>query len=633
MYKKIVILFCVLLFGNLNSNGSFLLHKVEKQQLTDTSFNSHHYVIEDTVIVKKGKVDRLNLGVNFPLGATQKWVRLTIQNQDSVAAEIIVELTNPFLKKVRFYTVNTHGVVDSLITGATFEYQHRYKSYPNFLKEISIPGKSHIECVMNIQTGNISGDFKLLVWNKEKRVEYKTVETQYLSYFFVINCSFIFLIGIAILMTRQRYHLYYFLYCLFGFFYIYAEVGLGFKNLWYYWPKFQEVSVFFIANIYQVFGLLFVKKYFKIPNRFKFFDIIFVALVIAGVLCEFFVLGVLIFKTEIPIWFTVFNTVLFMISGISVFIIALIFSRIKNFRSDSIWFLIGFTPHAISILQLCLRPFGLFNSKWELWFKHFVPIYIDTIHPPNLLLWATLWEMVIVFWLMIKRLERLYIENNTMTTQLATQKEKNMNTLLLGIEKERQRIAHELHDGSGVALSALKMKLNILNEKLKGNNQNENIEILMKDVDGIYEDIRNISHNLMPKTLSKLGLFPAIEELINQFKIAAPNIKFSYFRKAEFSFLSDTAKLYLFRIVQELLTNIVKHSQAKEVTLQIIKYNDALMLSMEDDGKGFDRSTKKNGIGLTGIESRIQMLGGELLIDSAPEKGSFISISIPLVNL
>ena len=163
--------------------------------------------------------------------------------------------------------------------------------------------------------------------------------------------------------------------------------------------------------------------------------------------------------------------------------------------------------------------------------------------------------------------------------------------------------------------------------------KNENIEILMKDVDGIYEDIRNISHNLMPKTLSKLGLFPAIEELINQFKIAAPNIKFSYFRKAEFSFLSDTAKLYLFRIVQELLTNIVKHSQAKEVTLQIIKYNDALMLSMEDDGKGFDRSTKKNGIGLTGIESRIQMLGGELLIDSAPEKGSFISISIPLVNL
>lgn len=227
----------------------------------------------------------------------------------------------------------------------------------------------------------------------------------------------------------------------------------------------------------------------------------------------------------------------------------------------------------------------------------------------------------------------MYEENNTMTEQLSFQREKNMTTLLSGVEQERQRIAQELHDGSGVALSALKMKLNVLKENIDSSKAENNIGALMKDVDRIYEEIRGISHNLMPKTLSKLGLYPAIDELINQFRIAAPQIKFNYYRKGNVPVLAENAKINIFRIVQELLTNVVKHSNAKEVSLQLIKHNNSLMISIEDDGTGFDTREAKKGIGLTSVESRVQILNGNLSIDTAPQNGTFISIFLPIISL
>ncbi len=361
----------------------------------------------------------------------------------------------------------------------------------------------------------------------------------------------------------------------------------------------------------------------------KVFDV----LVALGILFGVLVLYVMLFHRIQPLWIIFLNLLLFFLSALLICFVAVFSIKIKRLRADSLWFIVGFAPHAYCIFLQCLRPLGFFSDNQELWFAHFVPVYIETIYPPNFLLWAVLWEMVIVFWLIIKRLERLYNDNKSMMQQLALQKEKNMGTLLVGIEEERQRIAQELHDGSGMALSALKMKLHLLKEKEEVRSEYETIGMLMDDVDRIYDEIRNISHNLMPKTLSKLGLYAAIDELVNQFKIAAPHIHLNYYRKTNVNYFTETTKIFIYRILQELLTNIVKHAAAKDVTLQIIRHSDVLMLTIEDDGMGFDMRTKKNGIGLTSIKSRVQLLGGELSIDTAPQNGTFISISIPVSHL
>ena len=596
--------------------------------------NNKVYALQDTIYINKNEFAKSrNYGFNLKSGSQTQWIRLTVYNTDTTETEAIAELTNPFLNHVKFYALIAGNISDSLITGSGYDFSRRYKEHPNFLYSMLIPAKSAIHCYISIQTGNVSGDFRLIVWNKEKRNEYQLSETKYLSYFFIINISFLLLIGLAISLTRQRYHWYYFIYALFGFIYIYAEVGLGFKNIWPHHPKVQSICILLIANIYQIFGLLFVRKYFNTAERLPVTDKILNILIITGLAFEITVAGGLLFQYTLPKWFVLVNTLLFVLSGFAVFLVAALSVKFKTLRSDAIWFIIGFTPHAICILQLCLRPFGLFNNNNETWFKNIAPVYIDTLHPPNLLFWAVLWEVVIVFWLIIKRLKRLYEENSIMMKQLAFQREKNMSTLLSGIEKERQRIAQELHDGSGVALSALKMKLHILKENRAPESHVQHISGLMKEVDRIYEDIRGISHNLMPKTLSKLGLYPAIDELVNQFRTAAPQIKFSYYKKTSANHFSETAKINIFRIIQELLANVVKHSEATEVTLQLIKHSDSLMISVEDDGKGFDTREVKNGIGLTSVESRVQILNGTLSIDAAPQNGTFISVFLPVTGL
>ncbi|GAB3010380.1 hypothetical protein GCM10027051_10140 [Niabella terrae] len=591
-----------------------------------------NYIIHEPIQTGSALDHNAAYGFNMSLGYQPKSILLHLYNPDSVTSESVIELTNPFLSAVHFYTTDNRGNQDSLLTGARYPFSRRPKNHPNFQFPVKLAPGASVDCRITIEVGTASGDFRLLVWDKEKRNEYQLLETKYLSYFFIINLSFLLFIGIAILMTQQRFHWYYFIYVVFGFLYIYAELGLGFKNIWPEKPRLQASSILLIANIYQVFGLLFVRKYFSTANRQQFCDRLLTGLIVAALLFECIVAGNLLLARHLPKWLVQVNTILFILSGISVFITAGLSMRSKSLKWDAGWFIIGFTPHAISILQLCLRPFGLFNNTNESWFRGIAPVYLDTIHPPNFLFWSVLWEVIIVFWLIIKRLRRLYEVNMNMTRQLAFQRERNMQKLLSGVEQERQRIAQELHDGSGVALSALKMKLQVLKEQ-KDQYTTDKITALMKEVDRIYEDIRGISHNLMPKTLSKLGLYPAIDELVNQIRIAAPQINFNYYRKTSTNHFSENAKINIYRIIQELLTNVVKHSGAQEVSLQLIKHNDKLMISIEDDGSGFDTRETRNGIGLTGIESRVEMLSGNLSIDATPQNGTFISIFLPLENL
>lgn len=632
MYPKkkfvLLIVFWLLFLANSFSQNLKLI-----PQFADTKTSST--IINDTLQINNRNNQIIyTKSFNLRLSSENRLLRYTLKNNDSIPTNIIMELTNPFLYKVRFYTIDSLGIKDSVLIGAAFPFYKRQKEHPNLQYEIHLEGKETLTCLIQIETGAISGDFRLMVWEKEQRIRYQILETKYLSYFFLINISFLFLIGISILLTKQRYHWFYFIYALFGFIYIYAEVGLAFKNIWPHRPLLQSLCILLIANIYQMFGLLFVRKYFNTSAKRLLFDKLLVMLILTGLLFELIITGALIFSKPLPTVFIQINTLLFIFSGLYVFYVALTSIKYRYLKSDSIWFMIGFTPHAISILQLCLRPFGLYVGWSESMFKNIAPIYIETIHPPNFLLWSVLWEAIIIFWMIIKRLKRLYEENNTMIEQLAMQREKNMQTLLTGIENERQRIAQELHDGSGVALSALKMKLHVLKDNYNNNPQSANdVSSLMKEVDRIYEDIRNISHNLMPKTLSKLGLYHAIDELVNQIRTAAPKIKFNYYRKINISNFNENAKINIYRMIQELLTNVVKHANANEVSLQLIKHNDSLMISIEDDGVGFDTRATKNGVGLTSIESRVQILNGNLSLDSAPQNGTFISIFLPLKSL
>lgn len=205
-----------------------------------------------------------------------------------------------------------------------------------------------------------------------------------------------------------------------------------------------------------------------------------------------------------------------------------------------------------------------------------------------------------------------------------------MNALLEGQEQERKRLAREIHDGIGPILSTVKMNLSGIEDEIETLNHSlgEKFRKSYNMIDEAANDLRSISHNLMPKLLSDFGLVEALEthcEKINDTR----GIAVDFIHSGKVGRLDMVTELALYRISQELINNTLKYAMAKKITLQLIKRDSNIQLMYEDDGQGFNHKKVHKGLGLMNIENRTKALAGEVVIDSQPGKGMTATIEIP----
>jgi signal transduction histidine kinase len=195
----------------------------------------------------------------------------------------------------------------------------------------------------------------------------------------------------------------------------------------------------------------------------------------------------------------------------------------------------------------------------------------------------------------------------------------------------------ELHDHIGQIMTSLKINLEILNDELKTANPGlvSKTKTIEQRVVETLKEIKNISHGLRPSILDALGLVASLRELFNDIQ-KGTDIEIKFFNKAIPKRLNPEKALTIYRIVQEGLTNIIKHAQAKEVFVNLTKKDKKLLLSVEDDGVGFDvdkamKVTKRRGpLGLLIMRERAEQPDGEFTIESKIGKGTHLLVEIPL---
>ncbi len=214
-------------------------------------------------------------------------------------------------------------------------------------------------------------------------------------------------------------------------------------------------------------------------------------------------------------------------------------------------------------------------------------------------------------------------------------KEVRANELLNAELRERKRIGEELHDGLGQILSVLKLTLTSLQRKLLPEQPKQN-ELLLNAIDltdNAFSELRNISHNLAPIFLQEKGLVASIKSLLEpllESKKFRLNMDFSDVRSS----VDSIAELTIYRVIQEVINNIIVHSEATEINFQLLENDDEVMIMIEDNGKGFDISNNKgNGIGLKNIRSRIDNIDGTVHIDTALGRGTIVTIIVPVKQL
>jgi two-component system NarL family sensor kinase len=203
-----------------------------------------------------------------------------------------------------------------------------------------------------------------------------------------------------------------------------------------------------------------------------------------------------------------------------------------------------------------------------------------------------------------------------------------LEALIDGEEKERKRIAQELHDGLNGDLSAIKYRLSTLEESGLSAIDTENLTKVINMIDDSCAQVRSISHNLMPSSILDFGLIETVKEYCVKIN-NSDNFKIDFQFFGSYIALSKKSETIIYRIIQELVTNILKHSKATEAMIQFNYRTDELFITVEDNGIGFDKNAISAGIGHKNVQTRIDFLNAQLDVDSS-SVGTSYTISIDL---
>ena len=206
-------------------------------------------------------------------------------------------------------------------------------------------------------------------------------------------------------------------------------------------------------------------------------------------------------------------------------------------------------------------------------------------------------------------------------------KERQLTMVIETQERERARIAQEIHDGVLQRMGGVLLQARNLAETYQAG-ENKHTQELIKNLENSNHELRSISHQMMPKSLRELGLVAALDDMLN---LSLP------FAKMEHSFeafnvdtrFSANVELVLFRVAQELVNNIVKHSQAQKVSVQVFKSGQNAILIVTDNGLGLTMQQETEGIGLTNIRSRVAAVHGTVSFDSKPNEGVTVTVKVP----
>ena len=253
----------------------------------------------------------------------------------------------------------------------------------------------------------------------------------------------------------------------------------------------------------------------------------------------------------------------------------------------------------------------------------------------NYLLWGlgTGIALLVISGLQFYRKYRLQ-QDIRLQTVIIKQQDITTKAIINAEENERKRIAADLHDGVGQLMSAAKMNLSAFENEIsfKDRDQKMAFEKALSLVDEGCKEIRSVSHQMMPNALLKSGLGNAVQAFID--KIDHRVLKINLHTEGLNDRIDSNIETVLYRVIQECVNNVIKHSGANTLDISLIRDADGIAGTIEDNGKGFNAGDRQKsaGIGLKNIISRIAFLKGEVDFDSTPGKGTLVAIHVPIAD-
>ena len=523
------------------------------------------------------------------------WFLTTVKNTGSKTHSLLFVVAHPHLRRVAFFEIENHRIIRREETGYQLPFYDRNLQHRFFLMEIELPPGGSKNIMLLIDQEN-SLNLPVSLWDRDQfyQLDDKNILIYGLGFGFVFFCSLFALAGTIIL--RNRTFIWYFLYLVAALLYGFVESGFAAQYLYPSLKNFEGPFSIHTALYPFIFlikfsqALLATKQH--MPRTHKVLNYIFaflISMVVADVILnESWRKYALYF---LPVVFGVILVGLMLLAYCGI-------KALHRAKSVAVLYLTGSGMIIISsTLSIPNTVFGI-SENWS-----FNPVLI-----------GFLLEVTFLSFALIAQYRQVESERKNLAQRIALQQKEMYKSYIDGVEKERNRIASELHDDIGSRLSYLKRRLD------------ESTSSFASQLDEIVDSIRQVSHELAPP-VAHMGLMPLVEKLVREGRESSGiDIKLQQFGFQEK--LNNTSIHHIYRILQEAIHNIVKHSNATQADVQLFGYDDELVITLEDNGKGFIIEGT-SGLGLTQMRVRTESIGGKIEITSAKTGGCHIMLTIP----
>lgn len=567
-------------------------------------------------IFNKGKTAKLT-GNSFNPGFTKSIFWLIIRSDSGNTGRKLI-IGNAHINKLEFYVSEGNNPQLRYLTGDHFIFKQRPVNNRLFI--FPLEAKPTSVYLVKIDKRSESLQLNAQTLTAEQLLQKSTRENLIAGILWGIIILVIVFVCFMYITVREKLYLHYLLYLLIVSLWIAADKGYGYQFLWPNYPEFANRARPVFNALLNIMIIQLMQSFINQKRKSGFYKPLYVIKIASAVLAFCF----LLLPAELHSLSYWFLGLLLTLGALTVIVVALSLveqiiagNRAAWFYSISIFMLIVF-----SVAELIIHT-G--KSSDELYYLSNFGIQTGLVI-----------EIIILNFGLAYRFNRYKNEKEALLIEVNKKQNELTHRILETQETERRRIADQLHDDVGSMLSLAILQISAATDNQKTQDKtNVNLEKSMKVLGTVSETIRNMSHTLTPLAIEKYGFKNAVIDLVAGInladKIHVEHVILGFENTENYSsgFLND-----MYRIAQELLNNIIKHSEASHCLIQLIEHEDAISILIEDNGKGMknDQLNIKSGMGLSNIKSRVDYFKGQVEFSEKVEGGTLINIEIPVTN-
>lgn len=551
----------------------------------------------------------------------------SIVNSQDKPAQVYLSIINPTIDLVDV-TVTDGKTRRMFVLGDDRPFTKRILKHYNLVLPLEIGPGRELQVSLLIHSQLEPLNFSVNLAEQKTFIKRTNHDNLFMGAFYGFFFMFLLLLICFYIFSKSKFFIIYFVINLVTILIFMLYNGTGYQYVWFYSPLAQKLLPVLLATSYLSAHVYFIRRFFNVEIRYIRFNK-FINLFL------FLAVGIIIFSLVLLFkdaqWNTAFSDyywiicTLFIIYGFLVLGISL-FTYIKTRKREAIWVFIGACIQFLNWIIFIENIYG--SAELPLWIAEF-QVFPSHIFIPHFSFLLIIGEIFMVSYFITINYHTLIRQNDISAKRLGFLQQRNINTFILGQEETREHITRFIENSILYDILQSEAKT----RKLIHLENADRIESILQDYTNTINDLNNITSNYVAPDMQNIDLRTLVQTAMDKLYLEK-EVTFDFSEVYKSFTMNVHANTHLYRILQEVSNNIIKHARAEKIHVNLFIRNKFLVIEVKDDGVGMNIHPKAGkGIGLINIESRIRSLNGTFRIESTPNNGTTYIFELPVKDI